>query len=185
MMRRSTILLSTASVLVLGAGLVVGRLSAKLPAELPPPPGHGRGWFTESLGLTPDQKLKMDGIWAGVRQEVDKMGDRRHTLDRDRDAAIRALLTPEQEAAYEKVFSEYRDRRADLDKEREKLFHDANDRSRALLKPDQQAKWEAMSKDMRDHDHHGPPGSPGHQRSGPTTQSSHESQSSEGHTGPL
>jgi hypothetical protein len=82
-MRRSTILLSTASVLVLSAGLVLGRLSAKLPMRMHPPPEHGKGWFSDTLGLTPEQKLKMDGIWADVRQQVDKMGDRRHSLDRE------------------------------------------------------------------------------------------------------
>jgi Spy/CpxP family protein refolding chaperone len=169
-MRRSTVFLSVASVLVLGAGLVVGRLSDRLRPVAPPAVEHGKGWFSDTLGLSMEQKLKMDGIWSDVRQQIDKMGDRRHSLDRDRDAAIRALLTPEQSEAYDKIFADYHNHRADLDKDREKLFHDANDRSRALLTPDQQVKWEAMSKDMRDHDHHGPPGAPGHQRNGSTTQ---------------
>ncbi len=167
-MRRSTILLSTASVLVLSAGLVVGRLSAHLPVTASRGADHGKGWFSDTLGLSPDQKSKMDGIWSEVRQQVDKMGDRRHGLDHDRDVAIRGLLTPEQSTAYDKIFADYHERRAELDKNRDKLFHDANDRSRALLSPDQQAKWEAMSRDMRDH--HGPPGGPGHQRGGGSTQ---------------
>jgi Spy/CpxP family protein refolding chaperone len=165
MMKRSTILLSTATVLVLSAGMVVGRLSTRLPMA-PRPQDHGREWFQGSLGLSADQQQKMDAIWADVKQQMDKNGDKRRTLDKDRDAAIRALLTPEQSAAYDKIFQDYHAHRADMDKEREQLFHEANDRSRALLTPDQQVKWDAMSKDM--HAHHGPGGPPGRGH-GPST----------------
>jgi Spy/CpxP family protein refolding chaperone len=161
-MRRSTIFLSTAAVLVLSAGLVVGRLSAHLPV-VTQTPDHGRGWFQDSLGLTPDQRQKMDAIWADVKAQRDKEDDRRRGLDHDRDTAIRALLTPEQSTAYDRIFQDFHTHRADLDKEREQLFHTANDRSRALLTADQQVKWDAMSKDMHDRDHRGPggPGGPG------------------------
>jgi hypothetical protein len=114
----------------------------------------------------------MDGIWAEVKQQVDKLNDRRRGVDKDRDAAIRALLTPEQSVAYDKIFADTHARHAELDKERETLFHSANDRSRALLTSDQQLKWDAMQKDMRDHEHHGSggPGGPGRMHGGPATQ---------------
>jgi Spy/CpxP family protein refolding chaperone len=171
-MQRSTILLSTAAVLVMGAGLVLGRLSARLPeaTQLPPttrPLEHGREWLTDTLDLTPDQHQKMDAIWADVRQQMDKNFDRRRNLDKDRDTQIRALLTPAQSVAYDKIFADTRAQRADLDKEREQLYRDANERSRALLTADQQVKWDAMSKNMRDR--RGPGGPPGRNRGGPST----------------
>jgi cell division protein ZapA (FtsZ GTPase activity inhibitor) len=177
-MRRSTILLSIAAVLVLSAGVVVGRLWTRLPASVvvPPHADHDRGWFQDTLALTPDQRKNMDGIWADVKQQVDKINDRRHAIDKDRDAAIRALMTPEQLAAYDKIFADVHAKHSDLDKERETLFHSANDHSRALLTADQQVKWDAMQKDMHDHEHHGPggmgngPGGPGRMRNGSTTQ---------------
>jgi len=179
-MQRSTILLSTTAVLVLGAGMVVGRLSARLPeqrglpvtTDLPAttrPSEHGREWFSETLELTPDQHQKMDAIWADVTQQMDKDGDRHRNLDKERDAAIRALLTPEQSAAYDKIFADYRVQRAEMDKQREQLYRDANERSRALLTADQQVKWDSMSKNMRDRDRRGPGGPPGRNRGGPST----------------
>jgi Spy/CpxP family protein refolding chaperone len=167
-MRKSTIFLSAATVLVLSAGLVIGRLSAHLPVVT----RHfdrGRGWLPDTLELTPDQHQKMDAIWADVKQQMDKNGDHRRALDRERDASIRALLTPQQLTAYDNIFQDYHAHRADLDKERTQLFHTANDRSRALLTPDQQVKWDAMAKDMHDHDHHGPGGPPGRSFGTPST----------------
>jgi hypothetical protein len=172
MMRQSTVLLSTAAVLVLSAGLVVGRLSTHLQAVVAPVPTtqpsapsplsvHGRGWFSDTLGLTPEQQKNMDGVWADVKAQMDKNMEKRKALDHDRDASIKALLTPEQSAKYEQIFTDYHAGRAELDKERETFFHAANDKSRALLTPEQQVKWDAMSKDMHDRDHHGGPGGPG------------------------
>jgi Spy/CpxP family protein refolding chaperone len=188
-MRQSTVLLSTAAVLVLSAGLVAGRLSAHLPVPTPAvvtppvvapptPGGHGRGWFPETLGLTPEQQKNMDSVWADVKSQMDKNAEKHKTLDHDRDAAIKGLLTPEQSAQYDKIFADYHAGRTELDKERETLFHAANDKSRALLTPEQQAKWDAMSKDMHDHDHRGPggPGGPGGRRGGPSTQPMGQSQ---------
>jgi hypothetical protein len=176
-MRRSTIFLSTAAVLVLSAGMVVGRLSTRL-NTVAPHGDHDRGWFQDTLGLTPEQKKNMDGIWADTKQQVDKLNDQRHTVDRDRDSAIRALLSPQQSMAYDKIFADTHAKHQEIDKEREALFHAANDRSRALLTSEQQVKWDAMQKDMHDHEHHGPggppgpggPGGPGHMRNGSSTQ---------------
>jgi cell division protein ZapA (FtsZ GTPase activity inhibitor) len=176
LVKRSTILLSIAAVLVLCAGVVVGRLWTRLPAAvMPPHQDHDRGWFQDTLALTPEQRKDMDGIWADVKQQVDKINDRRHAIDKDRDAAIRALMTPEQLTAYDKIFADVHTKHMELDKERETLFHSANDRSRALLTADQQVKWDAMQKDMHDHEHHGGPmgggpGGPGRMRNGSSTQ---------------
>ena len=163
-MGRSRTVLSIAAILVLSAGLVVGRLSDRIPAvRSVPPGGHGghggdpgHGWFTDALDLSVDQRRQMDAIWSDVRGQIGKTWDQRHDLDRKRDAAVRALLTPQQAAAYDKVWADYRVGRTALDKERDQLVRDANERSKALLTDAQKARWEAMSKDI--HDHH--PGGP-------------------------
>ncbi len=174
-MRRSRVVLSIAAVLVLSAGLVVGRLSGQL--KVAPvvsagghggpggPGGPGRGWFSDTLDLTPDQRRQMDGIWTDARGQIGKTWDRRHELDHERDAAVRALLSPPQAAAYDKVWTDYRAARSALDQDRDRLVRDADDRSKRLLTDVQRARWEAMSKDM--HDRH--PGGPGPPPPHPTT----------------
>ena len=117
LMRRSRLALSVAAILVLSAGLVVGRLLA--PAARPPV--HGRGWFTDELDLSADQRKQMDAIWADARGQIGKTWDRRHDLDHKRDAAVRALLTPAQQAAYDQVWADYRAKRSALDQDRERL----------------------------------------------------------------
>jgi Spy/CpxP family protein refolding chaperone len=176
-MRRSTIFLSAAAVLVLGAGLVVGRLSADLSVAAKPVSsattrptegGHGRGWFPDQLGLTPDQDQKMKAIWADVQAQMDKNRDHQHALEHDRDVAIHALLSPQQSAAYDKIQQDYHANRNALNTEREQFIKSGKDRTRAILTPDQQVKLDAMDKDM--HDHHGPGGPPGgHGRGGPSS----------------
>jgi len=182
-MRRSTIFLfSIAAVLVLSAGFAVGRLYNHLPAVAPKAVDHGRGWFPETLNLSPEQKKSMDSVWADVKQQMDRNAEKRHALDHDREAAIRALLSAEQLVQYDKIFADYHASRAELDKDREKLLHAANDKSRSLLTAEQQVKWDAMAKDMHDHDHRGPggvgggpgggpggPGGPGGRHNGPAT----------------
>ena len=173
-MRKSTILLSTAAVMVLSAGYVLGELSSRLTktpvqAAVPTTAPHDRGWFPDQLGLTSEQHKNMDAIWADVKQQMDKNQDKRKALDLDRDAKIQALLSPEQKAQYDQVFQQYHAERAKLDDDRQKAFRSANDKSRALLTPEQQAKWDSMSKDMHDRNHRGPggPGGPGNRRGGP------------------
>jgi hypothetical protein len=105
---------------------------------------------------------------------MDKSHEKQRNLDKDRDAAIKALLSPDQSKAYDQIFTDYHTHRTDLDKERDQCFRGGNDRSRALLTPEQQVKWDAMNKQMHDHDrpHRGGPGGqggPGHNRGGPST----------------
>jgi hypothetical protein len=170
--------LSTAAVLVLSAGMVVGRLSAHFasPGLVKPATEKQHEWLPETLGLTPDQDQKMKAVWDDVGQQMNKSHEKQRNLDKDRDAAIKALLSPEQSKAYDQIFTDYHAHRTDLEKEREQLLRTGNDRSRALLTPDQQVKWDAMNKQMHDHDHprRGGPGGPGgpgggRNRGGPST----------------
>ncbi|CAN5423478.1 hypothetical protein BH10PLA1_BH10PLA1_14080 [soil metagenome] len=159
MLSRLKILLIPTVALVLGAGMVIGRISTKLPATSQPTTQPGR-WFDEQLNLSADQRKQMESIWGDVRQNMGKTFENRDAISKERDAAVQSLLTPEQKIAYDKIYETYRAKRDDMDKQREKLFADANLRSRAILSPEQQKRWDALSQE-----HHGWGGGP--RRGGP------------------
>jgi Spy/CpxP family protein refolding chaperone len=148
----------TTTILVLCAGLVVGRLTMKVPAVS----GHGDhgdhggpSWIAQQLDLTPQQRTQMDAIWADTRQKMDQTGEKRRDLDRQQNADVQALLSDSQKAAFEKITLDYRARRAAMDKERGMLIGDAEKRSRDLLDETQQKKWDELTKQQM-HNHRSP-----------------------------
>ncbi len=147
-------------VLVLGAGMVIGRISTRLPATTQPT-DKPHGWFDEQLNLSADQRKQMDSIWGDVFKNVGKTFEGRSTLDKDRDQAIQELLSDDQKKTYAAIQDNYRTQRGDMDKQREKLFADANAKSRAILTEDQQKRWDALSKERHGWlgPRHGRPGS--------------------------
>lgn len=156
MSRRQMAFLITTT-LVLCAGVVLGRLSIRVPVAVAvehEQHGAGPSWFAQQLNLSATQKQQMDAVWAETRLKIDQSFDRRRQIDRQRDAALQALLSDEQRAAYQKIVADYRAQRAEADKQRESLIHDAESRSRALLDETQQKKWDELAKDM--HSHRGP-----------------------------
>ena len=150
-----------AIVLVLGAGLVVGRLSARLVPPPMPPHEHSASWLQDQLDLSAEQKQQMDSIWADTKVQIGKTWDGRHELEKQRDDAVHTLLTPEQQSAFGKIYDDYRAQRQVLEKQRDDLVKTAEDRSRALLNDSQKTRWDTLTKEM--HEHHGPhgPGAPG------------------------
>jgi Spy/CpxP family protein refolding chaperone len=178
-MSRAKLVILSAFVLVLVAGVMVGRLWARLPMQghAPPPTDRSPSWLADELQLTPEQRQQMDAIWADVRQKNEQKLERRRSLDHERDQAIEELLGPEQWAAYGRLMDEFRLKHAAVDKERETLFRDANERSVALLNGDQKKKWDQLrAQPHHDHDRGGPGGG-GHDwhrggPGGPTTQKS-------------
>jgi Spy/CpxP family protein refolding chaperone len=156
-LRKIVFLMTTA--LVLCAGVVLGRLWAQLPARMPEH-GQGPSWIADQLDLTAEQRQQMDAVWAQTKSKLDQSGDQRHEADKQRDAAVMALLTTPQQTAYEKIMSDYHGKRTELDKQREGLIQDAEASSRALLDDSQKARWDELTKQM--HAHHGPhwPGGP-------------------------
>ncbi len=166
-MKRSTQILALSTALMLGAGVVLGRLSTSYPVAQPTQPPqqqqHRPPPWGVQLGLTPDQQKEMDAIWADTRKQMDasRDSDTRHHQDlrQQRDDAIRKLLSTDQQAAYDKIVEDYNTKRSDLDKQREALIHSAEDRCRAMLSDAQKVKWDEMNKDM--HNHRGGPHGPG------------------------
>jgi Spy/CpxP family protein refolding chaperone len=160
-MSHRKIILAITAFLVLGAGLAVGRLTARLPGPFHEP-GAPPSWIVDQLNLTSDQHAQMTAIWDDTKQKMQDLGHQRHDLDMQRDKAVRDLLTDEQKAAYDKIYGDYHAQRGQLDQQRSALMHDADDRSRALLDDTQKAKWDELTKQfLSRHGDHGPGGSGG------------------------
>jgi Spy/CpxP family protein refolding chaperone len=157
-MMRSKLVLLIAVILVLSAGVVVGRLWTRWPM-VTGASGAQPSWLADQLDLSAEQRQQMDAIWADVNPKIDQNWERHRSLDHERDRAIQDLLTPEQWTAYGKIFDEFRARQTELHNEREKLVHDAEARSRALLNDSQRQKLDAMRDAMKNsHMRHGPRG---------------------------
>lgn len=154
---RSNIVLLAAFVLVMSAGVVVGRLWTRLPV-VSAQHGRSRSWLADQMNLSPQQRQRMDAIWSGTKQKIHQTFEKQHEIDHQRDAAILALLTPSQKTAYDKIEASHQAARAQLDKQRAALVHDANQRSRALLSDEQKARWDGLSKQMPVPWRHGPHG---------------------------
>lgn len=154
-MPRSNLIILATFILVLSAGMVVGRLWAKLAPVVERSADHQPSWLADQLELTTQQRQQMDAIWADTKQKLDKAGERRAELDRDREQAVLAMLTPAQQKSYQKIIADFRARRTELEKERHDLIHDADQRSEALLNPDQKTRWEQLRNNR-----HGPHGEP-------------------------
>jgi Spy/CpxP family protein refolding chaperone len=156
MLRKKIVLILVMTLLALSAGMVLGWVWTPLQkVEASQNAGRGpRPWF-DQLDLTPDQQQQMDKIWSDTRQQRQKMFERFHELDKQRDQKIQALLTDSQRGAYDKIIADFHAGREELNKQRETLISDANARSLALLNDSQKAKWEILSKEMRSR-HGGP-----------------------------
>ena len=176
-MTRTKLTFLSTVVLVLSAGVVVGRLSAwwapiavppavPVPAiRLPGPPPFLPSARFEELNLTPDQKQQMDAIWAETRQQMHSLDQQHDALRQERIAAVYKLLSPDQRTAYDKIDSNFRARGQALDSQRDQVFHSANERSLALLTDTQRKQWESMTRAWD-------AGHPRRGRFGPTTRRS-------------
>src|ERR1700722_7294535 len=114
-MLRTKLVLTGMVVLVMAAGVTVGRLSVA-PSEttisrgVSAPDGdkhHQQPW-TRALNLTPDQQASIDLTWKATRPQMDVVMSERKGLDKTRDQEIRALFTPEKLTAYDKILSDYK-----------------------------------------------------------------------------
>jgi hypothetical protein len=152
--------------LMLGAGIVLGRLSSRMPAAAPKPPTTGPAWFDEQLNLSPGQRKQMDAIWGETRQKMEKLFDRQRALDTERENAIKELLSEEQRAKYDAIRQSYREKRGEFDQDFQKLRKEGDEKSRALLDENQLKRWDQLQK-AREGRHRG-----GSRSRGPSTQRS-------------
>ncbi len=147
------LILFTTFLLLMLAGVVLGRLWGRLPERIGPP-DRPPSWLADQLDLSPEQRQQMDAIWADTRKQMGEGMKARHELDQQREQSIVALLTPTQQGEYQRINEEFRRKRSELDRKREALIHQAEERSRALLNPDQLKAWESVTQQWRRR--HGP-----------------------------
>jgi len=150
-MSHRKVLLLVLVVLVLGAGVTVGRLSARLPEETAPRRSSGSlPWVKEQLNLSTQQEQQMDQIWAEAKARMTKTFEDQQALDRQRTEEVNDLLTPDQRVKYQAVMDQFHAQREALDKQRGQLIHDAVLKSKELLNDEQKTKWDELTQDTHD-----------------------------------
>jgi Spy/CpxP family protein refolding chaperone len=151
--RRVSMLVVGLTVLGLSAGVLAGLLAARLPGSsshpVPPatPPGGVPQGLVDELNLSNDQQSKMRDIWEGVRTRVHRSFDDAQQLQKDRDAALVALMTEQQKAQFEKISQEYAKKYADLEQKRQQAFEQAVQKTRNLLNGDQRKRYDEILKE--------------------------------------
>jgi hypothetical protein len=166
-MFRTKLILAFTVVLVMAAGLTVGRLSVTptipvsvLPATRPMHGEHGehRPSWVKDLNLTVVQQAEIDHIWQNTLASLQPLMEEEHSIEPDREAAIQKLFTPDQLAAYNKIIQDSKDKRSELDKERKTALDNANAQTRALLDEGQQKIFDDWMKQQKAHHFRGPGG---------------------------
>jgi Spy/CpxP family protein refolding chaperone len=144
------VVLIAASILALGAGVFAGMAVSRLPissstgsANLPP----DRASIADELRLTDGQRDQMRSIWEDVRSNVHDTLDRAQTIQRDRDAAVVAMLTDSQKAKYAALTQEAAEKFAALGAQRHQAFHDGVDQTRKILNDAQRETYDRIIRD--------------------------------------
>jgi Spy/CpxP family protein refolding chaperone len=155
------LVLVAASILALGAGVFAGMAVSRLPASAPPivstvPLDHAS--IADELQLTDAQRDQMRSIWEGVRLNVHQTMDRAQSIQKDRDAAVVAMLTDSQKARYAALTQQAAEQFATLTAQRDLAFHDGVDQTRKILT---EAQRQAYDRIIRDRVGTGPEGANG------------------------
>jgi hypothetical protein len=179
MWRREIVLLATV-VLVMCAGIVVGRLSVKSssqsssatnPATNPTsrPARVSIASMPDILQVSPDQRAKMDAIWQHAGDVMRKLEADRRQLETEHNQKILALFTPEQLAEYNKINGDYSAGQKELNSERGKTMSDADKQTVAILDDKQREKYDQLRYRMNgtneNRGRRGMPGGPATRRS--------------------
>ncbi|HAI11046.1 MAG TPA: hypothetical protein DCM28_05035 [Phycisphaerales bacterium] len=170
-MKKTSVMLSLAFVLVFAAGVTVGTVSRQ---HHKPPKDFG-AFLAEKLDLTAQQQTQMKSIWSNAMKR-DKNGRSDYKELRDqRDAAINALLGTSQMVEYQAIIDTYKDQFNKLRQSRRDAIDNAVAQTRKILTPKQLELYDKMRPDRKDgwrkphYDHkpdrrpdnHSPKGAPG------------------------
>jgi hypothetical protein len=89
----------------------------------------------------------MRSIWEGVRDNVHETLTQAQVVQRERDAAIVAILTDSQKARYAALTQQAAERLAALNSQREQAFHDGVDKTRKILNDMQRQTYDNIIRD--------------------------------------
>jgi len=145
--KRFEIILILVTVLSLGAGLMAGLLTSRLPvgpATQPVPVISNPLDHTplvQELNLTTEQREQMKQIWESAKTGAIRTYTDAENLQKDRDDAILQILSEEQKAQFQRIAKDYADRYGQLQASRNKVFDQAVEKTLALLNDTQKAKY--------------------------------------------
>jgi hypothetical protein len=156
-MKMTKFVLVLAFLVVMAAGAVVGMAVDRsiLRAEAPPvhqPPT--RPAFPQFPKISPEQKAKIDEIWAAVDALRFPRFTARHELDVKRAQEIQAILSPEQNEKYEAIQTNYRLDVQKLEQNLQDAVKKAEEQTRAVLNDEQRAQYDKWRTAMANR--HGP-----------------------------
>ena len=142
------------------AGLVIGSrsqnsvLAPGSPGQPTTQPGNERrgpgGWLTAELGLTPEQREKLDGIWSQMaRHGRGEQEDQRREYRHERDSAIADLVPPARMADYDRIIDTYTDRLTGLERASREAYEASVEKTKQILTPEQRTRYEELLKRHR------------------------------------
>lgn len=155
---KASLALLIVAVLALGAGLVAGTLGRRVMSAGAVSSGGGSAALTggstglatsgstlsQELGLSPDQRDRMQQIWEAVRDTSHDCQERAQELQKQRDDAVFAMLTDEQKAKYTQITTECVGKIALLNSRREAAFGKAVEATKGMLNEQQRNVYEQM-----------------------------------------
>ena len=153
--------------LSLCAGVVVGMVVSQKPSIVTTQPTTTKpSRFTDPLGLSADQKTKLDAIWAEVRKSDLQREEGKRAAYKSRTDAIYALVPIDKKADYDALQTNHTTALADLDKERDRVRLEAEKKMKDLLTADQWKKFQEMKQHRRPRGGSTNPSGPGGNGSG-------------------
>ena len=101
--------------------------------------------LVEELGLTPDQRYRLQRIWSEVARSrtpvpIEELGK----VDDERWHAIEQMLTPEQRTQYEQIRERFEARMRGLEQGNRERVAAAEEQTRQVLTPAQREKYERL-----------------------------------------
>jgi hypothetical protein len=149
-------------ILSFAAGLVIGSRRTMLP-EAPanstgagPTTSTAKGpdhrspgsWLSTELGLSPEQRKALDGIWSAVAKANDQ-DERRRNFRRERDESIAHLVPPARLGEYDDIINVYQDRIDALERTSREAYESAVEQTRQILTSEQRTRYEELLKRHR------------------------------------
>ena len=152
---KATIALLAVAVLALGAGVVAGTLGKRV-LNLDTAVSSGGGTngsaglttggstLSQELGLSSEQRDRMQEIWERVRDTAHDCQEQGQQLQKQRDDAVFAMLSEEQKAKYTEITTECVGKIAALNSRREAAFSKAVEETESVLSDSQRKVYEQI-----------------------------------------
>lgn len=146
-MTRTKLLILTACVLSMGAGVGVGMLRSR---NQPRQDTHA-SWLANELELTLEQQKGMEVIWKElVKSKGKEFRDQMWALQQEREAAVAGLLSPSQSEQFEQLNRRFMEKGREIWKRAEQEFMAAGEKTRALLNESQRVRYDELVKQFQE-----------------------------------